>query len=137
VLLLTNDGEFANALMHPRHEVMKAYKATLDKPLAQEDAQQIRKGIRLYDGKTEPAEVQYLAGPKKGEIGIVIHEGKNRQIHRMFESLGYAVDKLERVAYAGITTMGLKRGEWRFVTKGELRELRSAAGITHTEELSF
>lgn len=135
VLLLTNDGEFANKMMHPRLEVKKAYKVSLDKPLLPEDANRLRKGIRLYDGNTKPAEVHMLGnGKNHSEIGIVIHEGKNRQIHRMFESLDYVVEKLERVAYAEITTAGLPRGEWRYLSPQELRHLRTIAGI---EEETF
>jgi 23S rRNA pseudouridine2605 synthase len=124
VLLLTNDGEFANALMHPKREVNKAYKVTLDKSLETEHVEKLQKGIRLSDGKTAPAEITILSkGFQRTEVGVVIHEGKNRQIHRMFEALGYVVKKLDRVAYAGITAEGLRRGGWRYLTKGELKTL--------------
>lgn len=129
VLLLTNDGDFANRLMHPRHEVKKAYKVTLDKPLSVEHADKLRGGIRLSDGKTEPAEVYLLGhGHNHLEVGIVIHEGRNRQVHRMFEALDYLVDKLDRIAYADITSEGLARGEWRYLTNMELRHLKEIAG---------
>ncbi|MFI5250923.1 MAG: pseudouridine synthase [Bacteroidota bacterium] len=129
VLLLTNDGEFANLLMHPAHEVNKAYKVTLDKSLEPEHAEKFRKGIRLFDGKTAPAEILNLGkGFQRTEIGVVIHEGRNRQIHRMFEALGYMVEKLERVSYGGLTTDGLKRGEWRYLTKGEVNTLKTNYG---------
>ncbi|MBI1807576.1 MAG: rRNA pseudouridine synthase [Ignavibacteria bacterium] len=124
VLLLTNDGDFANCLMHPKNEVKKAYKVGLDKPLTSSHAEQLANGIRLSDGKTEPAEVYSIPGGKNKLIGIVIHEGKNRQVHRMFEALGYQVEKLDRVAYADITYEGLKRGGWRYLTKGEVRRLK-------------
>jgi len=124
VLLLSNDGEFANRMMHPRHAVEKAYKVTLSAPLAPEHAKRLAEGIRLSDGKTGPAEVSYLAGGKKKEVGIIIHEGRNRQIHRMFEALGYEIEKLDRVAYAGITYEGLKRGEWRHLKKSEVQLLQ-------------
>jgi 23S rRNA pseudouridine2605 synthase len=124
VLLLTNDGEFANALMHPKREIKKAYKVTLDKSLELEHAEKLSKGIRLSDGKTAPAELTILSrGLQRTEIGVVIHEGRNRQIHRMFEALGYVVEKLDRVAYAGITAEGLGRGDWRYLTKGEVKAL--------------
>lgn len=129
VLLFTNDGEFANRLMHPKFEVEKAYKVTLDKPLTPADAEKISKGIRLSDGKTKPAEVHPLPESKGKAVGIVIHEGRNRQIHRMFEAIEYRVDKLDRVAYAGIEYTKLKRGEWRYLTKSEIRKLKTAAGI--------
>jgi pseudouridine synthase len=123
VLLLSNDGEFANRMMHPRHSVEKAYKVTLSSPLTPEHAKRLAEGIRLSDGKTGPAEVSFLGAGKKKVVGIVIHEGRNRQIHRMFEALGYVVEKLDRVAYAGITYEGLKRGEWRHLKKSEVELL--------------
>ena len=129
VLLLTNDGEFANRMMHPKFEVKKAYKVTLDKTLVRHDAEALSKGVRLSDGRTGPAEVVTIPGGKNKIIGIVIHEGKNRQVHRMFGALGYEVEKLDRVAYADITYQGLARGRWRFLTRGEMRRLMDLAGI--------
>lgn len=129
VLLMTNDGDFANRLMHPKHEVKKAYKVGLDAPLTSAHAEQLANGIRLSDGKTEPAEVYSIPGGKNKLIGIVIHEGKNRQVHRMFEALGYQVEKLDRVAYADITYEGLKRGGWRHLTKSEIRTLKQVSGM--------
>jgi pseudouridine synthase len=130
VLLLTNDGEFANRLMHPSHEVKKAYQVTLDGPLTPEHAHKLAAGIRLSDGKTKPAEIVFIPGGKNRVIGVVIHEGKNRQIHRMFEALGYHVAKLDRVAYAGITYDGLKRSAWRHLSTNEVRTLKSVAGLS-------
>ena len=124
VLLLTNDGELANGLMHPKHKINKAYKVTLDKALRPEDADRLVKGVRLADGMTAPAEVHYVSPGKNKVIGIAIHEGRNRQVHRMFESLGYAVEKLDRVAYGDLSYEGLKRGEWRYLTKSEVRNLK-------------
>lgn len=129
VLILTNDGMFANGLMHPRNEVKKAYQVTLEKPLLPADAEKLANGIRLSDGKTKPAEVYSIAGGKNKVVGVIIHEGKNRQIHRMFESLGYVIKKLDRIAYADISYEGLKRGGWRYLTKSELRKLKTMAGI--------
>jgi 23S rRNA pseudouridine2605 synthase len=129
VLLLTNDGEFANHMMHPKYEIKKAYKVTLDKPLMVEHVKKIREGIRLSDGKTEPAEVSLLPSEKNNIVGIVIHEGRNRQVHRMFEAVGYVVEKLDRVAYAEISYQGLNRGEWRHLKKGEIEKLKKAAGV--------
>jgi 23S rRNA pseudouridine2605 synthase len=129
VLLLTNDGELANGLMHPRLEVKKVYKVTLDKPLATEDTDKLKKGIRLSDGMTKPAQVVYVPGGKNKIVGIIIHEGRNRQIHRMFEAVGYIIEKLERVAYGDITCEGLARGRWRHMTKAELTLLKRLAGI--------
>jgi 23S rRNA pseudouridine2605 synthase len=129
VLLLTNDGELAQGLMHPRFEVKKAYRITLDKPLAAEDADKLKKGIRLSDGMTKPAEIVFIPGGKNKVIGIIIHEGRNRQVHRMFEAIGYLIEKLDRVAYADITHDDLARGGWREITKAELNALRRLAGI--------
>jgi 23S rRNA pseudouridine2605 synthase len=128
VLLLTNDGEFANRLMHPKFEIKKAYKVTLDTSLRPEDAPKLRKGIRLSDGVTEPAELHLIPGGKNRVVGIVIHEGRNRQVHRMFKALGYTIEKLDRVAYADITYEGLPRGKWRFLTRGEVNRLKERIG---------
>lgn len=128
VLLLTNDGDFANRLMHPKHEVKKAYRATLDKPLEDKDGENLARGIRLKEGKTSPAEVFLVPGGKSKVVDVIIHEGRNKQVHRMFESLGYAVEKLDRIGYAGISYEGLKRGEWRYLTRKEVQQLRAAAG---------
>jgi len=130
VLLLTNDGEFANRLMHPKFEIKKTYKVTLEQPLKPQDADKLIQGVRLSDGKTQPAEIYYLPGGKKRVIGIVIHEGRNRQVHRMFEALGYEVEKLDRVAYADITYEGLPHGSWRNLTRQEVEKLKSAAGAS-------
>jgi 23S rRNA pseudouridine2605 synthase/16S rRNA pseudouridine516 synthase len=129
VLLLTNDGEFANALMRPASIVNKAYKVTLTEPVKPEHLRQLSGGIRLSDGKTSPAEVHLLPRSKNMAVGIVIHEGKNRQIHRMFEALGYEIEKLDRVGYGGLTYEGLKRGEWRYLRKSEVRRLKESAGL--------
>ncbi len=120
VLLLTNDGDFANMLMHPRYEIQKSYKVTLEQPIKPEDVFKLTKGIKLSDGVTQPAEVYVIPNSKNKEVGIIIHEGKNRQIRRMFESLGYEIKKLDRIAYGHITTEGLKRGQWRHLTRKEI-----------------
>lgn len=128
VLLLTNDGEFAHRLMHPKYEIPKSYHVTLTAPLKPEDGDRLRKGIRLEDGSTAPAEVYILPGSNRKEIGITIHEGRNRQVRRMFESLGYEVKKLDRVAYGPITKEGLRRGATRALTHVEVQRLREMAG---------
>ncbi|MGA2622422.1 MAG: pseudouridine synthase [Bacteroidota bacterium] len=129
VLLLTNDGEFANRLMHPKSEIKKTYKVTLDKPLNPGDAEKLAGGIRLSEATTAPAEIHILPGGKKKIVGIAIREGRNRQVHRMFEALGYEVEKLDRVSYAGISSEGLARGQSRYLTKRELRALKELAGM--------
>lgn len=134
VLLFTNDGEFANRMMHPKFEVKKAYKVTLDKGLVPQDAEKISLGIRLSDGKTKPSEIFSIPGGKNKVIGVIIHEGRNRQIHRMFEALGYVIEKLDRVAYADITYDGLPRGKFRYLTNNEIRKLKGIAGMGEEAE---
>ncbi len=129
VLLLTNDGEFANRLMHPRHGVPKAYRVTCDEAVTREHLRALRDGIDLTEGRTAPAEVLSIPGGRGREVGITICEGWNRQVRRMFEELGYDVRKLDRVAYGPVTTEGLPRGATRALTPGEVRRLRSLAGM--------
>jgi len=130
VLLLTSDGEFAHHLMHPRFEIPKSYRATCDKPVAQEHLRILRKGVVLEDGKrSSAAVVSAIPGSKGREIGIMIHEGRNRQVRRMFESFGYDVKKLDRVAYGPVTYEGLSRGKTRRLTHEELRKLRELSGV--------
>jgi 23S rRNA pseudouridine2605 synthase len=123
ILLLTNDGELANVLMHPKHEIKKSYKVSIDKPITREHAIDLKKGIRLSDGKTEPAEIYIIPNTKNLDIGIIIHEGRNRQVRRMFESLGYEIKKLDRIAYGDISYEGLKKGQWRLLTRREINYL--------------
>ena len=134
VLLLTNDGDFANRLMHPRYEIKKVYKVTLHEPLAPKDADVLTEGVRLSEGRTKPAEIFYLPRGKNKVIGVAIHEGRNRQVHRMFEALGYEIEKLDRVAYGDLTYEGLARGSWRFLTKQELYKLERISGIQEYRE---
>lgn len=122
LLLLTNDGDLAQQLAHPKFENRKIYQVTLDKALARTDFEKIIKGLELEDGVTEVDQLAYL--DKKNEIGIEIHSGKNRIVRRIFEHLGYTVDKLDRVMYAGLTKKNLKRGQWRFLTKQEIINLK-------------
>ncbi len=129
VLLLTNDGELANRLMHPRLEVKKAYKVTLDRPIRPEDAERFTKGVKLEDGVTAESEVYIIPGGRRRVVGVALTEGRNRQVHRMFERLGYEVKNLDRVAYGDITAEGLRRGEWRYLTKAELANLRKSIGM--------
>src|SRR5260221_14358893 len=128
VLLLTNDGEFANRLMHPKNLVDKAYKVTLASPIKNEHVRKLEAGIRLSDGKSAPARVEVIPPGRNKIVGIVIHEGRDRQIHRMFEALGYEIAKLDRIAYGGVSYEGVKRGAWRHLTKSELQRLRESAG---------
>ena len=136
VLLLTNDGAFANRLMHPKFNVPKSYRVTCDRTVTRTDLAALRGGIMLGDGRTAPADVQYIGQGKGKEIGITIHEGRNRQVRRMFESLGYEVLGLERVAYGPVTKEGLARGGTRSLTRSEIRALKEMAGYTEEEQLS-
>ncbi len=116
VLLLTNDGELANRMMHPKYEIHKVYKATLNKNLKSTDLWTLANGVMLDDGLIKPDAIAQPDPKEKNIVGIEIHSGRNRIIHRMFEHLGYSVDKLDRVLYAGIEKGNLKRGEWRELT---------------------
>lgn len=129
-LLLTNDGDLANKLMHPSSGVVKSYHVSLNKPLDEAHAKKIVTGMYLEDGKTAPCELDIIPGTKSKEVVIHIHEGRNRQVRRMFEALGYEIEKLHRIAYAGLTLSGLGRGKWRFLTNKEVKELRNLAGLT-------
>ena len=127
VLILTNDGDFANAVMHPRNKVSKTYLVTTDRPVAPEDLRRLAAGIRLSDGLTAPAEAGTLPGTKNTVVEITIREGRNRQIHRMFEAAGYEVRKLDRIAYGPVTCDGLPRGAWRYLSPVEVRSLLAAS----------
>jgi pseudouridine synthase len=129
VLLFTNDGKFANRLMHPRHEVPKSYKVTCDRTVTRLHLEKLRSGVPLGGKKTAPAEVLVLPGGGGKVIGIVLHEGRNRQVRRMFEALGYEIGKLDRVAYGPVTKEGIARGGTRRLTRGEVRALKDMAGI--------
>jgi 23S rRNA pseudouridine2605 synthase len=129
VLLLTNDGEFANRLMHPRFEVPKTYRVKVDRSVGPHHLQSLAGGVPLRDGMTAQTDVIVIPRSKGKEMLITLHEGRNRQIRRMFEELGYSVTKLDRVAYGPVTCEGLGRGETRHLSKRELRQLMKLAGI--------
>ncbi len=122
LLLLTNDGELTQKLAHPKYGIKKVYKATLDKALSKTDFEKIKEGLILEDGKADVDQLEYL--DSKNEIGLEIHSGKNRIVRRIFESLGYEVEKLDRVMYAGLTKKHVLRGKWRFLTKQEVINLK-------------
>ena len=124
VLLLTNDGDLASKLTHPKYLKKKIYHVHLDKNLTKADMEQIAAGIQLDDGEIQADAVSYTDDFKKDEVGIEIHSGKNRIVRRIFESLGYKVVKLDRVFFAGLTKKGLRRGEWRYLTEQEVNFLR-------------
>ena len=122
VLLLTNDGDLAQKLSHPKYESKKIYQVTLDKDVTKRDFDQIVAGVELEDGLAKVDRLAYL--DKKNEIGLEIHSGRNRIVRRIFESLGYDVEKLDRVMYAGLTKKNVSRGKWRFLTEKEVITLK-------------
>ena len=124
LLIFTNDGDMTRQLTHPSYQKKKIYQVTLDKPLTRADMDKISEGVMLEDGEIYADEISYVKDNKK-EIGIEIHSGRNRIVRRIFEHLGYTVQKLDRVYYAGLTKKNLKRGAWRFLTKDEVSRLKS------------
>ncbi|WP_071460013.1 23S rRNA pseudouridine(2605) synthase RluB [Bacillus massilinigeriensis] len=130
LLLLTNDGEFANLLMHPRNEIEKVYVAKVKGIPEREGLKKLERGIRLEDGKTAPARVKLLSLDKKKQTSIVelkIHEGRNRQVRRMFEAIGHEVLKLKRERYGFLTLHGMNTGDIRELTPHEVKQLRTEA----------
>lgn len=122
LLLLTNDGDLSQRLAHPKYDIRKLYHAVLDKKLSQADFDKISSGLVLEDGPVQVDDLAYLDA--KNEIGIAIHSGKNRIVRRIFESLGYVVEKLDRVMYAGLTKKNIPRGKWRMLTPQEVINLK-------------
>ncbi len=130
LILLTNDGEFANLLMHPRYEIDKTYVARLKGIPQREKLRELERGVVLEDGKTAPAKVKFISGDRKQNKSIVemtIHEGKNRQVRRMFEAIGFEVTKLKRERFAFLTLHGLNAGDSRELTPHEVKQLRTLA----------
>ncbi|GAB1430195.1 hypothetical protein MASR2M18_10280 [Ignavibacteria bacterium] len=130
-LILTNDGELAYRLTHPKYEVPRVYNVVLDAPLDLRDAASISRGIELEDGITGECEV--LVNPEdRRKVALGIREGRNREVRRIFESLGYEVQRLDRKSFATLTTRGLARGEYRNLTQKEILELKKLVGL-HTK----
>ena len=129
VLLVTNDGVLAHRLMHPTFAIDKLYRVRTDDPVRPHEIDRLRQGIELEDGPASADEVAYVALPDRREVGLKIHEGRNRQIRRMFEALGHTVQTLERVRYAGLTTQGVRPGRWRRLEAFEIRRLRRRARL--------
>ncbi|MDH8702447.1 23S rRNA pseudouridine2605 synthase [Dysgonomonadaceae bacterium PH5-43] len=127
VLLLTNDGDLASKLTHPKFLKKKIYHVWLDKDVEVEDMQKLADGITLDDGEIHADAISYVGEEGKDQVGIEIHSGKNRIVRRMFESLGYKVMRLDRVYFAGLTKKNLKRGKWRFLSEKEVSMLRMGA----------
>jgi 23S rRNA pseudouridine2605 synthase len=127
VLLLTNDGDLASKLTHPKFLKKKIYHVYLDRNVTAHDMQQIAEGIILDDGEIKADAIEYADPVDKKQVGIEIHSGKNRIVRRIFESLGYKVSKLDRVQFAGLTKKNLRRGDWRYLTEEEVDRLRMGA----------
>jgi len=124
VILLTNDGHLTKKLTHPSFNMRKIYHVTLDRKLSTEDLRSIADGIRLEEGVAEVDSISFIEGKPKNEIGIEIHIGWNRVIRRIFQKLGYEVEALDRVMFAGLTKKNIKRGHWRILTEQEVNNLK-------------
>lgn len=129
VLMFTNDGELAEKLTHPSYDKKKIYQVSLDKPLKQEDYEKALAGVELTDGKMAADELEFIDADDHRKLGIEIHSGKNRIVRRLFEALGYEVKALDRVYFAGLTKKGLKKGEWRKLSEGEVNILKMGAYV--------
>ena len=127
VLLLTNDGDLASKLMHPKFKKKKIYQVTLDRDVAIEDMQAIADGVELDDGEIHADSIAYQAEDVLNVVGIEIHSGRNRIVRRIFEKLGYQVMKLDRVYFAGLTKKNIPRGKWRYLSEKEVNMLRMGA----------
>lgn len=127
VLLLTNDGELASKLTHPKFLKKKIYHVYTDKNVTAADLRQMAEGVKLEDGEIKADAVEYASETDRKQVGIEIHSGKNRIVRRIFEALGYRVIKLDRVFFAGLTKKNLRRGDWRFLTEKEVNMLRMGA----------
>ncbi|MGW8315803.1 MAG: pseudouridine synthase, partial [Bacteroidales bacterium] len=127
VLLFTNDGELAKKLTHPSYNKKKIYHVFLNRAVKLEDLRTLTDGVELEDGFIQPDAISYVDPENKKEIGLEIHSGRNRVVRRMFEALGYRVEKLDRVYFAGLTKKNLPRGKWRFLTETEINRLKMNA----------
>lgn len=125
LLLMTNDGDLADKLSHPRNNITKIYQVELNKSLTQGDMNKIGFGVELEDGFIKPDTIAYVQGGTKREVGIQIHSGRNRIVRRIFEHLGYEVEKLDRSVYANLTKKDLPRGRWRFLEEKEVIQLKN------------
>lgn len=124
VLLITNDGELAGKLIHPRYKIKKVYHVFLDRDVTRSDLDEIIRGVQLDDGVIAADAVSYPEPEDKTQVGIEIHSGQNRVVRRIFEKLGYNVKKLDRVYFAGLTKKNLQRGHWRHLSDREINMLK-------------
>ena len=124
VLLFTNDGDLTKKLTHPSHQARKIYHVVLDKSLHGEDLQKIMDGIRMEEGVAKVDKISFIEGKAHNEVGVEIHIGWNRVVRRIFEKLGYKIEHLDRVSFAGLTKKNLKRGDWRILERDEINFLK-------------
>ena len=124
LILLTNDGHLTKKLTHPSFGVKKIYHVTLDRKLSVEDLRTIADGVHLEEGVAEVDSISYIEGKPKNEVGIEIHIGWNRVVRRIFKKMGYEVEALDRVIFAGLTKKNIKRGHWRILTEMEVNNLK-------------
>jgi 23S rRNA pseudouridine2605 synthase len=124
VILLTNDGHITKKLTHPSFAMRKIYHVTLDRKLTNDDMKSIAEGIRLDEGIAEIDSISFIEGSPKNEVGIELHIGWNRVVRRIFQKLGYEVEALDRVMFAGLTKKNIKRGHWRILTELEVNNLK-------------
>lgn len=127
VILLTNDGEIAARLTHPKYNQKKIYHVVLDKDIEEEDFKKVVTGLELEDGFIKPDSVQVISPENRKELGIEIHSGRNRIVRRIFEQIGYKVTRLDRVYFAGLTKKNLPKGKWRFLDEREINLLKMNA----------
>lgn len=137
LLLFTNDGDLANKLMHPSHEIEKKYLIKLNRPLDLKSENRLKNGIKpllsspkgreknLWTNRTSPAKVEIVPNTERKQVKITIHEGRNRQVRKMFEAVGLFVRKLKRIEYGNLDLNGLKSGQWRYLNSEEVRKLKS------------
>jgi 23S rRNA pseudouridine2605 synthase len=135
VLLFTNDGDLANALIHPKFEIEKLYRVTLDRQVTDEDLKKLRKGVRLEDGLAKANTAEIILGSKRKKVLLTLREGRNHEVRRMFEAVGHDVRQLDRVAFAGLTTLGVPRGGSRYLTRGEIEGLKKLTGTISRKEI--
>ncbi len=137
VLLLTNDGELANRLIHPRYEIDKIYVAKVKGLVQPEAARRLEKGVHLEDGMTAPARAVIMnANPQNSTIQLTIHEGRKREVKRMCAAVGHPVIRLHRVAFGNIRARGLRPGEWRYLNPGEIAKLRHIAKLDNNPKVT-
>jgi 23S rRNA pseudouridine2605 synthase len=135
VLLFTNDGDLANGLIHPKFEIEKMYRVTLDRQVSDEDLKNLRKGVRLSDGPAKASTAELIDGSKRKKVLLTLREGRNREVRRMFEVIGHDVRQLDRVSFAGLTPLGLPRGASRYLTRSEINYLKKLTGSISRKEI--